>query len=488
LSSGGSGIAGPTQVYQAGGVAHYYDDRGNLTLSDAAGTSSDRAVSYGAGGQAWQVTQGGKRTRFWYGPDGARYKAEHQDLGETVYYIGNVEVVRQGAATSYRRNIGGFLVQRVVNGVNTNHYLWHDHLGSLVRMTDGLGNVSTTSDFAAYGERRNPANPHQAGVEPSAEVTRRGFTGHEHFGRLNLIHMNGRIYDPGIGRFMQADPVIQAPGNAQSWNAYTYVFNNPLRYTDPTGMLGQEERQWLGAVIMIAAVVTQQYWAVNFTGPYAAAMTAAVYAGAGFVSGAVATQSWRGGLLGAMTAVTTAGIASAGGTGFEAWAVQTFTGGVMGSLQGGDFGHAFLSAGLSAAFMPQVGQIGDPVARTVTGAIVGGTISRMTGGKFANGAVTGAIQAAMMGDANPQVTASGEGAGPGDPAIPPEKVEEFPMCFPTAEAAMGHVAQAYGAAGVRNRQELEVGLVRSFEGRILDIPNSWLGTARFDVCEFPSSA
>jgi RHS repeat-associated protein len=392
--SGGSGIAGPTQVYQAGGVAHYYDDRGNLTLSDAAGTSSDRAVSYGAGGQAWQVTQGGKRTRFWYGPDGARYKAEHQDLGETVYYIGNVEVVRQGAATSYRRNIGGFLVQRVVNGVNTNHYLWHDHLGSLVRMTDGLGNVSTTSDFAAYGERRNAANPHQAGVEPSAEVTRRGFTGHEHFGRLSLIHMNGRIYDPGLGRFMQADPVIQAPGNAQSWNAYTYVFNNPLRYTDPTGMLGQEERQWLGAVIMIAAVITQQYWGLE------GAAAAAFYAGAGFVSGAVATQSWRGGLLGAMTAVTTAGIASAGGTGLEAWAVQTFTGGVMGSLQGGDFGHAFLSAGLSAAFMPQVGQIGDPVARTVTGAIVGGTISKLTGGKFANGAVTGAIQAAMTGRQN----------------------------------------------------------------------------------------
>jgi hypothetical protein len=84
------------------------------------------------------------------------------------------------------------------------------------------------------------------------------------------------------------------------------------------------------------------------------------------------------------------------------------SGGVMGSLQGGDFGHAFLSAGLSAAFMPHVADIGNSVARTVTGAIVGGTISKLTGGKFANGAVTGAIQAAMMGDATEVVGASSD--------------------------------------------------------------------------------
>ena len=54
--------------------------------------------------------------------------------------------------------------------------------------------------------------------------------------------MNGRIYDPQLGRFLQPDPVIQDPTNAQSWNAYTYVFNNPLAYTDPSGMMS--ERAW----------------------------------------------------------------------------------------------------------------------------------------------------------------------------------------------------------------------------------------------------
>ncbi|WP_342626735.1 RHS repeat-associated core domain-containing protein, partial [Pseudoalteromonas rubra] len=47
--------------------------------------------------------------------------------------------------------------------------------------------------------------------------------------------MNGRIYDADTGRFMQADPVVQAPSNLQNYNAYSYVLNNPLSYTDPSG-------------------------------------------------------------------------------------------------------------------------------------------------------------------------------------------------------------------------------------------------------------
>ena len=47
--------------------------------------------------------------------------------------------------------------------------------------------------------------------------------------------MNGRVYDPGMGRFLSVDPVIQSPGNSQSLNPYTYLMNNPLSGTDPTG-------------------------------------------------------------------------------------------------------------------------------------------------------------------------------------------------------------------------------------------------------------
>lgn len=68
-------------------------------------------------------------------------------------------------------------------------------------------------------------------------------------------------------------------------------------------------------------------------------------------------------------------------------------GGVLSSLQGGEFGNGFISAGVTAAVMPQVGELPYASERVVTSAMIGGTISAVAGGKFANGAVTGAFQA-----------------------------------------------------------------------------------------------
>jgi len=70
---------------------------------------------------------------------------------------------------------------------------------------------------------------------PGSLITVKGFTDHEHMDSVGLIHMNGRVYDPELGRFMSADPFVQAPYNSQSYNRYSYVFNNPLSFTDPSG-------------------------------------------------------------------------------------------------------------------------------------------------------------------------------------------------------------------------------------------------------------
>lgn len=72
-----------------------------------------------------------------------------------------------------------------------------------------------------------------------AANTKRGYTGHEHLEGAGLIHMNGRVYDPDIGRFLSPDPFIPQPTFSQSYNRYSYVLNNPLSYTDPSGY--QEE-------------------------------------------------------------------------------------------------------------------------------------------------------------------------------------------------------------------------------------------------------
>jgi RHS repeat-associated protein len=58
---------------------------------------------------------------------------------------------------------------------------------------------------------------------------------HENVEHADIIHMKDRIYDPSLGRFLQADPHIQAPNNSQNYNRYSYVLNNPVSYTDPSG-------------------------------------------------------------------------------------------------------------------------------------------------------------------------------------------------------------------------------------------------------------
>ena len=52
---------------------------------------------------------------------------------------------------------------------------------------------------------------------------------------FDIINMNGRLYDPVLGRFLSPDNFVQMPDNAQSYNRYSYCLNNPLKYTDPSG-------------------------------------------------------------------------------------------------------------------------------------------------------------------------------------------------------------------------------------------------------------
>jgi len=66
-------------------------------------------------------------------------------------------------------------------------------------------------------------------------TTRHGFTGHEMLSKQRLIHMRGRLFDPRMGRFTGVDPVIQFPLSTQGLNPYSYLLNNPLAGTDPTG-------------------------------------------------------------------------------------------------------------------------------------------------------------------------------------------------------------------------------------------------------------
>jgi len=111
-----------------------------------------------------------------------------------------------------------------------------DHLGSSDTLLNESGAMLAKLSFGAFGVvgrqlvfRRGPD---WLGI---ANTTRQGYTGHEALDNLGLVHMNGRVYDPALGRFMSPDPLIGDPTDSQAVNPYAYVGNRPLNAIDPSG-------------------------------------------------------------------------------------------------------------------------------------------------------------------------------------------------------------------------------------------------------------
>ena len=114
------------------------------------------------------------------------------------------------------------------------YYLLTDHLGSWNMVMDEDKNIVQQTHFDPWGNRMTYTD----WSLPQTQTTftfDRGFTGHEHYDRVNVINMNARLYDPVIGRFFSPDPFVQAPDFTQAFNRYSYCMNNPVMYSDPTG-------------------------------------------------------------------------------------------------------------------------------------------------------------------------------------------------------------------------------------------------------------
>src|ERR1700679_329020 len=113
-------------------------------------------------------------------------------------------------------------------------YFHTDHLGSISVITDENAVVLERLSYDAWGKRRFATGAD----DPTGSITSqspRGFTGQEQLDTVALVHLNGRVYDPMVGRMITADPTVPDPLNAQSWNRYSYVGNDPLAFTDPSG-------------------------------------------------------------------------------------------------------------------------------------------------------------------------------------------------------------------------------------------------------------
>ncbi len=224
-----------------GTLSYTYDANGNMT------NRSGTTLTWFASNLPKAITKNSQNSSaFQYTPAGQRWRQAYKtgNVTYTQIYLGSLmEKVTQGSAVDWKHYIFAegqavALYSRKSSGVNTLSYLLREALGSVDVITGSSGAVTVRESFGAFGQRRGTA---WSGVPSAGELstinglTRRGYTGHEMLDSTDLIHMNGRVYDPLIARFVSADPTVDFGLGTQGWNRFGYVGNNPLTATDPSG-------------------------------------------------------------------------------------------------------------------------------------------------------------------------------------------------------------------------------------------------------------
>jgi RHS repeat-associated protein len=403
----GTRTAGPHAVCSiTGGSPFIYDANGNMT------GNADRSIEYNFANKVRHIdnhpspSQGNDTgfADFMYGADGNRVV---QSVGGGGASARTVYVGLGGTGKSiYERTTSGNAVEhvhfiyaggvhggsafalRVVTGSVTenvspppppptistkfNHF---DHLGSVTATSDETGHVvdpahdpanAGVMGYDPWGARRNPSGQTASPTSFNLPVGRRGFTGHETIPNVGIVNMNGRVYDPVIGRFLSPDPNVQFAADLQSYNRYSYVLNNPLRYADPTGYFLDGG---FDTIVNIAIGVTSL--AVCGTGVgcvFAFAALATIYNTSSMINSGVAWDQ-----------AVTLGIAGL--------AVGTI-GGAIGGMIGGAVGEA-------ASNNQLVGRI---VAGSVGATLSASMMAGMTGGSLSAGSLlSSAFQGAAWG-------------------------------------------------------------------------------------------
>jgi len=441
------------------GVTYTYDMVGNL-VSDASG----RTLQYTVFDKPNQIVQGTSQVSLRYDTDRTLFKRFDMDYtsGQSTitYTAGNVEKrVKPNGNYDLRRYIAGVALwtqHYSSSGTLTGQdkqYLHKDILGSLVLITDNTGAIQQQFAYNAWGERVSQTDwqtvlPSFTFLPVASQTTTKGFTGHEMLDTVGLIHMQGRIYDPKLGRFVQGDPVVQDAMDTQAYNRYVYVRNNPLTLVDPNGysFLGS---LWKGAKktvtnavkislgtaagvresIVASAIAYRTFQAVPYEVGQAGIAIGSIFCNAWYAA-CVAGGTYLNGRAHGMDSDHALGSAAVAGVSayafgqvgdaFSQTPAQAFAsrqlgdalmysaesivahgmvGGIMSLVSGGSFGDGFLGAGLSTALSLTSVVKGDEwtavAARVAIAATAGGTVSEVTGGKFANGAISAAFSQAF---------------------------------------------------------------------------------------------
>ena len=229
----------------------FYDADGGLQCvtanTNSSCTGSDaKDFAYTAFGMTATVGQAGSQAlSLAYDPEHRR--VQQVSGGVTTTYLDDPasgvmsEGLHQSGQNSWKTYLsagGRIVAQRFTINGNPNvdmRYFVLDHLGSVVAMSDASANV-TRQYYDPWGAMRNgDGTPDGACALPGASPSTRGFTNQEQMPGVCLVNGNARLYDPVLGRFLAADPTVEAPALSQDWNRYSYVVNNPLAFVDPSG-------------------------------------------------------------------------------------------------------------------------------------------------------------------------------------------------------------------------------------------------------------
>jgi RHS repeat-associated protein len=211
-------------IYNGTDYGFTYDDNGNMKDGwDLADPNNivERDLAWNADNMPVTVTRGTTTTNLTYDGDSVRAK---KVAGETTtYYISNDYEIKDGVAIKYI--FAGNLRVAEVEGSTTS--IFHkDHLGSSTAMTNSEGAKVEGTEYLPFGGQRSHSG---------TNTTEYLYTDQEHEDSTGLYNYDARLYDPVIGRFVNADSVMNKLFDPQMLNRYSYCRNNPLVHTDPTG-------------------------------------------------------------------------------------------------------------------------------------------------------------------------------------------------------------------------------------------------------------
>lgn len=322
---------------------------------------------------------------------------------EIVKDAAGVKIITYVVGDPYTANyikVGAFQSNGLIT--ESNYFLHRDNQATILAISraDGEGSVVEKRFFDAWGNLKDVTIsgdnvPLNSMGWVNELMLDRGYTGHEHLTTVGLIHMNGRIYDPALRRFMSPDNYVQDIEDTQKFNRYGYVWNNPLSYTDVTGEYG------VGIAIAIGVAI-----AITVNGISNTMNDVPFWYGAG-----------RAGTIGGITAAISFGIGSVATSAFSSSVSQAafqagmhgLMGGIINAMNDGNFFSGFASGMVSSLVSSGVSSLGRTGGSTnafgrsaaykatmiAAGGLSGGLSSAIAGGDFWVGVRQGIITAGL---------------------------------------------------------------------------------------------